>query len=246
MPSGTEQTALFTYLVLMGAGALLFAIWSRDPKGVPAHEYGVAIFIPIWSGLAYFATMTGQGIVEINGREVYFARYLDWVVTTPLLLMALYWTATHRARTRRYALAGMLVGAQVVMILAGLIADLTTSPALSNVWFLIGCAALVAVFWIFWGPLRAIAERQGDDLARVYRIAAAYLTVQWCLYPLIVYAGPSYAGLIDRPAETWLLVIVPFFSKVGFSFVDLSMLRRLPRGEEVEVFERHSERPLHT
>jgi bacteriorhodopsin len=227
----------------MASGALLFLIWSRDPKGVPAHEYAVAIFIPIWSGLAYFATMTGQGIVEVGGREVYVARYLDWVVTTPLLLMALYWTATFRAKTRRYALAGMLVGAQVIMILTGLIADLTTSPALSNVWFLIGCAALVAVFWIFWGPLRAIAARQGDDLARVYRIAATYLTIQWCLYPLIVYAGPSYAGLIDRPLETWLLVIVPFFSKVGFSFVDLSLLRRLPHREDVEVFEPHTEKP---
>ena len=244
MPTGTEQTALAVYLALMGAGALLFAVWSRNPHGVPAHEYGVAIFIPIWSGLAYFATMTGQGVTEIAGREVYFARYLDWVVTTPLLLMALFWTATFRVKTRRYALAGMLVGAQIVMILSGLIADLTPSPALRNVWFAIGCAALVAVFWIFWGPLRAIAAMQGADLARVYTITAAYLTVQWCLYPLIVYAGPSHAGVIERPLETWLLVIVPFFSKVGFSFVDLSLLRRLARGEEVEVFEPHTEKPL--
>jgi bacteriorhodopsin len=244
MPSSTEQTALAVYLVLMGAGALLFTIWSRDPKDVPAHEYGVAIFIPIWSGLAYFATMTGQGIVEVAGREVYVARYLDWVVTTPLLLLALYWTATYRVRTRRYALAGMLVGAQVIMILSGLIADLTVSPALRNVWFAIGCAALVAVFWIFWGPLRTVAARQGDDLARVYTIAATYLTVQWCLYPLIVYAGPSYLGRLDGTSVVWLLVIVPFFSKVGFSFVDLSLLRRLPRGEEVEVFEHRSEKPL--
>lgn len=244
MPDPSEQIALTAYLVLMGAGALLFAFWSRDPKGVPAHEYGVAIFIPIWSGLAYFATMTGQGVFEVGGREVYVARYLDWVVTTPLLLLALFWTATYRAKTRRYALAGMLVGAQVIMILSGLIADLTVSPALRNVWFGIGCAALLAVFWIFWGPLRAVAALQGADLARVYAIAATYLTVQWCLYPLIVYAGPSYAGLLDGTAVVWLLVIVPFFSKVGFSFVDLTLLRRLPRGEEVEVFERRTERPL--
>ena len=244
MPSGTEQLALGVYLALMGAGALLFAVWSRNPKGVPAHEYGVAIFIPIWSGLAYFATMTGQGVAEIAGREVYFARYLDWVVTTPLLLLALFWTATHRAKTKRYTLAGMLIGAQVIMILSGLIADLTPSPALRNAWFLIGCAALVAVFWIFWGPLRTIARRQGRDLARVYRIAATYLTIQWCLYPLIVYAGPSYAGVIAQTTETWLLVIVPFFSKVGFSFVDLSLLRRLPHGEDVEVFDPHTEKPL--
>ncbi|MGR3486245.1 MAG: bacteriorhodopsin [Paracoccaceae bacterium] len=244
MPSGTEQTALIVYLALMAAGALLFWTWSRDPKGVPAHEYGVAIFIPIWSGLAYFATMTGQGIVEIAGREVYVARYLDWVVTTPLLLLALFWTATLRVKTKSYTLAGMLIGAQVVMILSGLIADLSVTSALRTVWFLIGCAALLVVFYIFWGPLRRIAALQGDALARVYTIAATYLTVQWCLYPLIVYAGPSHADLIARPVETWLLVIVPFFSKVGFSAVDLSLLRRLPHGEEVEVFDPHTQKPM--
>ena len=243
MPTGTEQVALAVYLVLMGAGALLFTLWSRNPKGVPAHEYAVAIFIPIWSGLAYFATLTGQGVADFGGREVYFARYLDWVVTTPLLVLALFWTATFRAGTKRYTLAGMLIGAQIVMILSGLIADLSDSSALRTLWFLIGCAALVAVFWIFWGPLRAVAARQGDDLARVYRIAATYLTIQWCLYPVIVYAGPSHAGLIDRPVETWLLVIVPFFSKVGFSAVDLGLLRRLPPAPQIEVFDGHTGRP---
>jgi bacteriorhodopsin len=237
MPSPTEQTALLVYLVLMGCGALLFAAWSRNPKGVPAHEYAVAIFIPIWSGLAYLSMLTGQGIVEVAGREVYLARYLDWLVTTPLLLLALFWTATHRARERRYALLGMLIGAQVVMILSGLIADLSSDPGLRNLWFGVGCAALLAVFWIFWGPLRAVAEWQGSDLGRVYKIAAGYLTVQWCLYPLIVYAGPSHAGLLGQAATTWLLVIVPFFSKVGFSAVDLSLLRRLHHRPPVDVFD---------
>jgi bacteriorhodopsin len=242
MPSGSEQAALALYLVLMGSGALLFVAWSRNPRGVPSHEYGVAIFVPIWSGLAYLATMTGQGVIEVNGREVYLARYLDWLVTTPLLLLALFWTATFRAADRRYALAGMLIGAQVVMILSGLISDLSGSAALRTLWFLVGCAALLAVFWIFWVPLRHIADRQGADLGRVYRIAATYLTVQWCLYPLIVYVGPSHAGLIDRTAEVWLLVIVPFFSKVGFSALDLSLLRRLEPAPPVDAFPPQPER----
>lgn len=179
--------------------------------------------------------LTGQGIAEIDGREVYYARYLDWVVTTPLLLTALYWTAHYRVEHKRYTTLAVLVGAQVVMILTALIADLSGSFTLSTVWFLIGCATLLVVFWVFWVPLRATAEAQGEDLARVYKIAAAYLTVQWCLYPIILYAGPSYLHLFGKPVETWLLVIVPFFSKVGFSFLDLSLLRRLPREPRVAM-----------
>lgn len=44
MPSGIEQAALWTYLGLMAAGAMLFFAWSRDPKDVPGYEYAVAIF----------------------------------------------------------------------------------------------------------------------------------------------------------------------------------------------------------
>ena len=124
------------------------------------------------------------------------------MVTTPLLLLALFWTAHFRADTHRYHLAGALIGAQVVMILSGLVADLTPSPDLRRVWFFIGCAALVAVFWIFWGPLRRVSEAQGPGVARAYKIAATYLTVQWLLYPSIVYAGPSYADVLGRTVET--------------------------------------------
>ena len=57
------ETALYVvYLVSMAAGALLFVTWSRDPRGVSAWEYLVAAIIPVWSGLAYLAMATGNGV----------------------------------------------------------------------------------------------------------------------------------------------------------------------------------------
>lgn len=235
MATGTEITGLWLYVALMAAGAILFVVWSRNPRGVPQSEYLVAAFIPIWSGLAYFTLITGQGIVEINGREVYLARYLDWIVTTPLLLLVLGWTAMHRLKNKRYTLIATLMAAQVIMIASGLLGELARPDGTGTIWFVIGCAALGVVFYMFWGPLYAIAAQQGPDLTRVYRIAATYLTVQWCLYPIIVYSGPSYAGIIAKPLETWLLVIVPFFSKVGFSFVDLTLLRGLKHQPAIDL-----------
>jgi len=47
------QTLLhWLYVAGMAIGAFHFWALSRDPKGVPQYEYLVAIFIPIWSGLA--------------------------------------------------------------------------------------------------------------------------------------------------------------------------------------------------
>lgn len=83
------------YVLVMLVGALYFYNQSRNPKGVPKYEYMIAIFIPVWSALAYFSIAIGQGFLETSERTVYFARYLDWVFTTPLLLVALALTAMY-------------------------------------------------------------------------------------------------------------------------------------------------------
>jgi len=56
------QTLLhWLYVAGMAIGAFHFWALSRDPKDVPQYEYLVAIFIPIWSGLAYTAMALNQG-----------------------------------------------------------------------------------------------------------------------------------------------------------------------------------------
>lgn len=81
------------YTASMAFGALYFVSLSRKPRGVPQYEYLVAIFIPVWSGLAYMAMALNQGKVGVAEQITHYARYIDWVVTTPLLLLALAWTA---------------------------------------------------------------------------------------------------------------------------------------------------------
>ncbi len=221
-----ETTLLLLYVACMAAGALLFAVWARNPRGVHREEYLVAILIPVWSGIAYLAMALDLGTVEVAGQTTYWARYADWVVTTPLLLLALSFTAMHRLPKRNYVLVGSLVAADVVMILCGLVGDLSPYPT-RFVFFWIGVAALCVVFWLVWGPLRRLAQSQGDDLGRVYTTVAGYLTAFWIGYPTAWVLGPSGLGLFGQPTDTLLFVVLPVFSKVGFSILDLALLRRL-------------------
>ena len=222
------------YVAGMAAGVLLFWVWSRDPRGVPLYEYLIALFIPVWSGLAYTAMALGQGQVEIAGQTTYFARYIDWVVTTPLILLALGLTAMFYVprNERQVSLLAGLVGADVVMILCGLVADLSRTPELRFTWYALGCGALVVVLWVIWGPLRGIASAHGERLARVYDRLALYLTVLWFGYPAVWLLGPSGFGVLDQTADTLLFVVLPFFSKVVFSVIDLASLRGLDKTAE--------------
>ena len=222
----SEQALLLFYVACMAGGMALFALWARDPKGVHREEYLVAICIPAWSGLAYLMMASGLGQAEVAGQTTYWGRYLDWIVSTPLLLVALFLTATHRLRDRPYTLLAAVVAADVAMIASGAIGDFAVGTA-RYVFFAIGVVALGIVFWLTWGPMRALAYRQGDDLGRVYTIVLAYLSACWVGYPLIWILGPSGVGAIPQPAETLLFVLLPIASKVGFSILDLSLLRRL-------------------
>ncbi|MGB3545047.1 bacteriorhodopsin [Rubrivirga sp.] len=230
------DTALYVvYIACMAGGALLFASWARNPKGVPVWEYIVATAIPVWSGLAYLAMAFDYGTVEIAGQTTYWARYADWVVTTPLLLVALWMTATTRAdKSKHVPTLVTIVVADIVMILSGLIADLSVgTPRL--VYYGIGVAALVVIFVVVWGPLRRVAQAQGDEVGKTYTTVAGYLALFWIGYPLTWALGPSGLGVVGQGVDTALFVLLPIFSKVGFSILDLSLLRKMDHVEEPQL-----------
>ncbi|NVO31491.1 bacteriorhodopsin [Hymenobacter lapidiphilus] len=225
----TQTLLYWLYVALMVGGALLFWIWSRDPKNVPQYEYSLAMLIPIWSALAYTGMALGQGSVEVAGQTTYYARYLDWVVSTPLLLLALGFTAMFYTpkHERSITLLFGLVAADVVMILCGLLADLSESSTARLTWFLCGVGAFVAVLYLLWVPLRKLAANSDVELGSIYNKLLSFLTVLWIAYPTIWALGPSGLFLFGQTIETLLFVVVPFLSKVGFSILDLSYLRDL-------------------
>lgn len=231
----TDTTLYFIYIICMLLGALLFLYWGlADRRGVPRAEYLVAFLIPVWSATAYFALATGQGTTAV-GDTTHFARYLDWVVTTPLLLFALASTAMYYIKKDRVIIGGLVL-ADVFMILTGLIGDLSTG-SVRWVWYGLGVLAFLGILWTLWGPLRQRAASQGPALASVYNKALSFLTILWIAYPLIWALGPTGIGALDPFTEKLLFVVVPVLSKVGFSIVDLAGLRSLREQPDELAFE---------
>ena len=222
----TEQMWLWFYVVCMASGAFLFYIWSRNPRGVPQYEYAVAMLIPVWSGLAYTAMALGQGTIQIDGETVYFARYLDWIVTTPLLLFILSSSGMF-FRPLDKTTIGTLIGLDVIMILSGLFADLSGDTPIRWFWYVTGCVCLVLIFTILWGRVRREAYAHNAEIGAAYTRVATFFSLLWLGYPTIWAIGTSGLGLIGELTETALFVLLPIVSKVGFSIYDLHELRKL-------------------
>lgn len=221
-----ETTLHWVYVAVMFGSAFIFQLLNRSPKGVPHYKYLIHTFVVVWSGLAYASIALGQGTLEQQDGTVHFARYIDWVVTTPLLLLSLNLTGKFNLKVEG-TLTASLLGSQVIMIITGLIAELSATDV-KWFWYTIGCIALLVVLYIMWSPLKDKADSQGPEIAAVYKKSAAFLTFQWFAYPAVWALGSMGLGMLNATTTTVLFIVLPIVSKAGFGFFNLLMLRALP------------------
>jgi len=151
-PDGTQDStdfALSSTVILWVAFALLFlpGIWFVW-KGFSRLQNLSAAANPLWwskinnvdltrvcvgvvcliASLAYLTMAFGHGYVtRCDGRNFYYARYIDWMITTPLMLFDIC-TITGQ----RPAVTFFLISMDITMIVAGLIGGLISSHGIAE------------------------------------------------------------------------------------------------------------------
>lgn len=189
------------------------------------HHVVSSGFICAIAACAYFAMANGQGIhtfVDAEGTErtVYWARYVDWALTTPLLLIGLATVGMPRVRAlharEQNGRIGGLVGADLMMVATGLFAALSAKSHVRWSWFAIGCLAFLVVLYLIAGPMRIDAVSRGSDHSKLYTRLLTTLIVLWLVYPLVWIAGTEGMGTISLDQEVAVFAIVDLLAKVGF------------------------------
>lgn len=219
----TDQFWLWLGFAGMSAGAavILLVGKSKTPEeGLATILHGV---VPIIAACSYFAMAVGQGSLPVSngvpgaapGFNFYFARYIDWLFTTPLLLTALTMTAQHAGLRRPGLLVGIIV-ADVLMIVTALFFGLSTVAWIKWTWFAISCGAFLAVYYVIWGPLRDEAGHQRADVRATYVTNATILSVVWFVYPVILLIDPEGMGWIGSTAGVALIAVTDLIAKVGY------------------------------
>lgn len=214
----SENAWLWVGFVGMAIGSVvILAQMGRRTAAEESHGVLHAIVPMIAAGL-YLLMALNQGSVTIdNGREFLYGRYIDWSITTPLLLIGLALTAMDDLRKRLGLVVG-LVGADIYMILTGLVAGYSpTSSADKWIWFLMSCGAFLAVYWVIWWPLRAEAARAGN--ATTYTRNAAILSVLWLLYPVVFLVGTDGLLIISPALSALCFTVLDLVSKVGYGML---------------------------
>jgi bacteriorhodopsin len=219
----------------MALGAV--AIIGLGNKSESRHHVTASAFVCIIAACAYFAMASKQGIHTFtdNGgveRTVYYARYLDWLLTTPLLLIGLVTVALPRLTSTldgrdRNALVAGVIGADVMMIITGLAGSLSREHHTRWVWYVISCAFFLVVLYMIAGPIRAAAAERSAEHAALYTKLLGILTVLWFVYPIIWAVGTEGADKVGLSTEVAIFAIVDLAAKVGFGILLVSGTNRL-------------------
>ena len=210
----------------VGSAILLVMGWNRRTRDEENH-YLLHLFVTLTAMASYLAMSLGQGsLILADGREFYVARYVDWAITTPMLLTGLCLTAMH-SPFRRWALLLGLVFTDFYMIATGVVAGFSpTGSSAKWAWYLISSGAFLFIYVGLWGPLRLEAEKSGPRAAALYKTNATILSVVWFAYPVIFLLGTEGVRAIDATATAALYTIVDVIAKVVYGIFSLAGTRK--------------------
>lgn len=230
--SGFSQFFLWFTWGGMTLATVTFLILATTSGGVGLHHYVTSAVITLWAAFSYLIMATGGGISLVNVPEegtrlFYFMRYIDWTVTTPLLLLGLVWVAlggTSGIRRAPRVVAGIIV-ADVLMILTGLVGG--AIPGASKwFWFVISCVFFVIVLYLIWGPLRSEAQSGPTEGGQgLFFSLAAILTVLWFLYPIVWVVGTEGTAAVTAGVEVFFFAVLDILAKIAFGLILIGGIR---------------------
>lgn len=231
--TAAQQVPLFIGFVVMAVGSLaIYAHGSRDPEY--RHHTNFHSLVPFIAATAYLGMALGTGVLTLNGEQLFLARYMDWSVTTPLLLTGLVLTALHE-HGRHSSYVTPIIVLDVIMIVTGLLAAITADPAYASgdsgvrwIWYAWSCSAFAGVLYMLWAPLKSISGGYGGRVNEIYKGNLVFLTVVWLIYPVVFFIGPQGIRATDATTNVWIILVLDTIAKVVYGFVVTSKFKALP------------------
>ena len=220
--SGLEQIALGIGTLGMAIGTVAFIAMGRGESDEHRRRfYVVTTLITGIATVAYLLMFLGIGITEVRvpGEgvlRIYWMRYADWLLTTPLLLVDLALLAgTDRGTIYR------LVGLDVGMIVVGAAAAVApVGQTVRLALWAVSSLFFVALLYVLANQLSAQAAWQSGEVAALFSTLRNLIIVLWTAYPIVwLFGTESTIGLIPLGVETTLFMILDLAAKVGFGFL---------------------------
>ena len=154
-----------------------------------------------------------------NMESPTFFRYVDWVLTVPLMCVEFYLIL--KVAGAKKSLMWRLIFASVIMLVTGYFGEAVYRDQ-AAVWGLIsGIAYFYIVYEIWFGNAKKLAVTAGGEVLKAHKMLCWFVLVGWAIYPLGYMAGTPgwYDGLNGLFNMDVVYNIGDAINKIGFGLV---------------------------
>jgi bacteriorhodopsin len=142
-------------------------------------------------------------------------RYVDWILTVPLLLVEVV-AVLALAKNVANSLMTRLVVASSAMIILGYPGEISSDTNAKLIWFVLSMIPFIYILYVLFVELTKSLDRQPEGVAKKVSNLRTLLLVTWLVYP-ISYLIPVF---ITEPAVTEAAALFTY-RQVGYTVADV-------------------------
>jgi len=141
-------------------------------------------------------------------------RYVDWLLTVPLLVAELVAVMT-LPKGVRGAMMGKLIIASALMIALGYPGEISTDQTTALVWGALSTVPFVYILFVLWGQLSKATAGESGEVNVLLRNTRLLLLGTWGFYPITYILGIESLGILSGSNALVSL-------QVGYSLADIT------------------------
>lgn len=225
--TAAQYSTVYNALSLVIASQLFTAIFLLIslPRVLPRYRSALTVAIIVCGIAAYhyfriFASFTEAFTTESIGGTGDFAqtagagfnegyRYVDWLLTVPLLLVELV-AVLALAKAAQNRLLYQLVPAATLMIILGYPGEISNDDSIRTIFGILSSIPFLYILYVLFVQLSKSLEQQPEAVRGTLSRLRYLLLLSWGVYP-IAYLLPS----LDLGTDGWV------WKQVGYSIADI-------------------------
>ena len=194
------DTFLTTYIILFGYTTITLIEAIRTPSANIRHIMNIETAVSLVAGLVYGIFIERIKQPEFELRDILHLRYLDWMITTPLILLGIVLFYNKGAATVNYKTFGIVAVLNWMMLLFGYLGEFGTVS--HGVGLVVGFAFFAAMLAYFF---YAIIPKGSS------------MPVFWIF--AVIWSGYGVAYMLEEEAKNIAYNMLDLASKALFGIV---------------------------
>jgi bacteriorhodopsin len=234
----TQYTFLISVFAMAGGTAYFWL--ERDAI---AAEFRPAVVVAgIYTGVAAFMYWQMHTTVGLDGdlerllSMPTHVRYIDWIVTTPLILVTI--GLLLQLQERRLGLLAIVVAVDIAMIIFGYFGELFAAQEFKafEAWTMFGLSfmAYLMLLYLLVQFFGEAAQDKAAPVKRAFKFMTLFIVIGWMIYPLGFILGLVWDAEAAKVARELVYNIADIVNKVGLGMVVVITAKNITRDAQIK------------